>query len=79
MARLRQCALAQGPENSEGSVAELIRKKGHALTATEVAEILNVSRGLIYRLAASGRLPYLRVGGAIRFDPEAVIAWLRTG
>ena len=59
------------------TIAEHIFKAGHALTASELAEILNVSPAFLYRLAADGKLPSFRLGSAIRFDPAAVAAWLR--
>jgi excisionase family DNA binding protein len=59
------------------SIADRIVKIGHALTVSELAEILNVSRAFLYRLAASGRVPCLRLGAAVRFDPTSVAAWLR--
>jgi excisionase family DNA binding protein len=31
----------------------------------------------IYDMVAAGRIPYLRFGSSIRFDPIAVAAWLR--
>ena len=68
---------AQGPESAQGSIADWIMNTGHALTVSELAQILNVSRGFLYRLAASGKVPYLRVGNAIRFDPKSVVAGLQ--
>jgi len=63
--------------NHEVTIAERIFTAGHALTANELADILNVSRAFLYRLAADGKLPSFRLGSAIRFDPAAVAAWLR--
>jgi excisionase family DNA binding protein len=45
--------------------------------AGEVAELLGVSERTVLRLAAQGRIPSLRVGSAVRFDLEAVMAALR--
>jgi excisionase family DNA binding protein len=41
-------------------------------TAIDVAAFLRVSRSWVYHRAESGELPYLRVGGLLRFDPEAI-------
>jgi excisionase family DNA binding protein len=68
---------SQTLNNPVGSIADRIVKIGHALTVSELAEILNVSRAFLYRLAASGGVPSFRVGGAVRFDPTSVAAWLR--
>lgn len=60
-----------------GSIADQILSTSHAMKVSELAEILNVSRAFLYRLAADRRLPSFRLGGAVRFDPKAVAAWLR--
>lgn len=47
-------------------------------TANEVAELLRVSPATVYRMAQAGELPTLsRVGPLLRFDLDAVEAWLR--
>lgn len=46
------------------------------LTRHEVAERLALSLASVDRLLASGRLPFLRIGGAIRFRPAAIDQWL---
>lgn len=46
------------------------------LTATEVAEMLGVSRETIYRLARSNQIPHFRVGTALRFSKEKVKEWI---
>jgi len=42
----------------------------------EAAEQLGVCRETIYRLCASGRLPYLRVGSSLRLVLADVVAAL---
>jgi excisionase family DNA binding protein len=41
----------------------------------DVARALNVSRSWVYQQAERGELPAIRLGGLLRFDPEAVRAW----
>lgn len=41
-------------------------------TWREVTRALKVSRAWVYAKAQCGTLPSLRVGGLLRFDPEAV-------
>ncbi len=41
----------------------------------DVARALNVSRSWVYQQAQQADLPSLRIGGLLRFDPEAVRAW----
>jgi len=52
------------------------RAKG-ALTAKQLAEMLNISRKTVFKLAKAGRIPSFRVGSAVRFDARLVIDWLR--
>jgi excisionase family DNA binding protein len=40
--------------------------------ANDVALYLKVSRSWVYHRAEAGQLPHLRIGGLLRFDPEAV-------
>ena len=60
------------------SIADQIEKTGHALTAEDLAKLLCVSKLLIYKQAAAGRIPSFRVGTCVRFDPRAVANWLRS-
>lgn len=46
------------------------------LTMDELAERLGVTRRHVRRLVAERRVPFVRVGRFIRFDPAAVTAWL---
>jgi excisionase family DNA binding protein len=59
------------------SLPDQIEKIPHALTAVEIAELLGVSRILIYKLAKANRLPCFRIGGCVRFDPRQIAQWLR--
>jgi excisionase family DNA binding protein len=47
------------------------------LTVREVADRLGVCRGIVYRLCHRNELPALRIGGALRFHPEAVESFVR--
>jgi excisionase family DNA binding protein len=46
------------------------------LDKTDVADLLHVSVRTVDRLRTSGSLPSLRVRGVVRFDPQAVRAFL---
>lgn len=43
------------------------------LTATAMGNKLCVDRMTVMRLAKKGKIPYIKVGGTYRFDPDAVI------
>jgi excisionase family DNA binding protein len=50
----------------------------HALRGVAwVAEFLGVSKSWVYQATASGALPCIRIGAAVRFDPELIRAWVR--
>ena len=40
--------------------------------ARDVARYLKVSRSWVYQKAEAGLLPYLKVGGLVRFEPERI-------
>ena len=48
----------------------------HLLTAAEVAALFRVPRSTIYALARAGRMPFLRIGRRILFDPGALANWV---
>jgi excisionase family DNA binding protein len=56
---------------------EVLEKRTEAMTVGEVAKVLGVSPQQIYKMAASGSIPSLRISGAIRFDPGEVADWLK--
>ena len=45
------------------------------VTVSQIAKELSVSSKLIYRQVERGDIPHFRVGAAIRFDVEEVLAW----
>jgi hypothetical protein len=40
--------------------------------ARDVARYFRASRSWVYNQAESGLLPYMRIGGFLRFDPKAI-------
>ena len=59
-------------------LAEIVEGKKEALRVTEVARILDVSIKKIYRMAALGQIPSLKISNSIRFDPHDIAAWMRS-
>lgn len=47
------------------------------MTAETVAEKLNVSLSMVYKLRRSGALPSVQVGALYRFHPDDVRAFMR--
>jgi excisionase family DNA binding protein len=64
------------PDNSQIDLNEL-------MTVDEVAALLKVSRSWVYEhsrskhAARSDRLPHIKIGKYVRFDPRAVRAFLQ--
>jgi excisionase family DNA binding protein len=54
------------------TLADQIERFGRAMTATQLAALLAVSRIAIYKYAKAGRLPSFRIGTSVRFCPKAV-------
>lgn len=59
------------------SLAERIERMEGALTAEQLAKLLNVSKVTIFKQAKAGRIPSFRVGTCVRFDPRVLAGWLR--
>lgn len=47
--------------------------------ALAIARATGIPRWRLYELAKEGWIPHTRVGRTIRFDPEAVRAWIEAG
>jgi excisionase family DNA binding protein len=58
--------LTEEPLVSDG----VVRLDNQLLTAREVAEVLRLPVSTVYELARTGRLPYLRIGRAMRFSQQ---------
>lgn len=59
-------------------IDEIIEQKKGALRANDIARILDLSEKQIYKMAASGEIPSLRIANSVRFDPHDFAVWLRT-
>ena len=46
------------------------------VTVEELANLLSVSERHIYALVQDGRIPHMRIGAAVRFDPIVLCEWL---
>lgn len=49
------------------------------LDIPELAKRLGTSQRHIRRLIADRRIPYVKVGRLVRFDPDEIAAWLDEG
>lgn len=48
------------------------------LNATEVSELLGLGRSTVYAMMASGDLPVIRIGRAIRVSRAGLEAWVES-
>jgi excisionase family DNA binding protein len=46
------------------------------MTAKEVGDYFSISQMTIYKYAAQGKIPALRVGRVWRFDKQAIDTWV---
>ncbi len=46
-------------------------------TAKELAEKIQVSKGLIYKLARENKIPYIKIGDRVVFRKTTIDEWLR--
>jgi len=49
------------------------------LTVPDMAQILEVSRSMVYNMVNSGQIPYVKVGSKTRFIKSQIEAWLADG
>lgn len=45
-------------------------------TVREVASYLSCSASWVYQAVAAGRIPVVRIGALVRFEPTAIRAWV---
>jgi len=61
--------------NNAVSLYDRIATFGRALTAKELAELLNVSPITIFKQAKRGIIPCFRIGTCVRFEPKKTADW----
>lgn len=59
-------------------IDQIIEQKEGALRVSDIARILDLSTKQIYKMAASGEIPSLRIASSVRFDPHDFAIWLKT-
>jgi excisionase family DNA binding protein len=57
--------------------AAVVEQRPGLLTVQNLVAITGFGKTAIYDMVDAGRIPYLRFGSSIRFDPIAIAAWLR--
>src|ERR1700751_5416630 len=59
-------------------IDQILEQKKSALRANDIARVLDLSEKQIYKMAATGEIPSLRIANSVRFDPHDFAEWLRT-
>ena len=76
-------AMKRGPTNKPSGPSQLgesISKSSHPrcelLTVIEAAEFLTISKSGVRRLQQARRLPFIKIGGGVRFARRDLLAFL---
>jgi excisionase family DNA binding protein len=48
------------------------------LTAQEVADLLSIKKTTVYQLKARKEIPFVKIGGCIRFEQSQIENWIKT-
>lgn len=69
-------SIAKGDAAMHQLAAAPVRSVEVLISIPELARRLGTTVRHIRRLVAEKRIPYLKVGGLIRFDPTEIASWL---
>jgi excisionase family DNA binding protein len=58
-------------------LASIIERRSQLFNVLEIAQLLGRGKSTIYEWVAAGRVPYIRIGTTILFDPIKIARWLR--
>jgi excisionase family DNA binding protein len=64
-------------EHGNNDLLSALGSARSALTVSDVATLLKVTKQSVYRAATRGTLPSFRIGGSLRFNASSVAARLR--
>jgi excisionase family DNA binding protein len=59
------------------SITDKLQSSDHALSISELAPILNVTRLTVERWVTAKRIPFFRIGRTLRFCGPTVARWLQ--
>lgn len=67
----------QAPEVGDNSMVAEIRSKKKPLTVKQLADIIPFSIFTIYQWAKENKIPNMRIGSKVLFDPQQTAEWLK--
>ena len=59
-----------------GEEFPVVKAKKQLLTADDVAEMLQIARKTVVVMAREQRIPCIRIGRFVRFDPAEIDRWI---
>lgn len=59
-------------------IATLLGQHRGGMSASKVAEITGISPKTLYQMAKDNRIPSVKVGAKVIFDPAKLAAWWRS-
>jgi excisionase family DNA binding protein len=59
------------------SILEELETAKGLMDVKAVAKLLNVTGKTIYKLAEEQRIPCIRIGASLKFDPQTLAYWVR--
>jgi excisionase family DNA binding protein len=70
-------SILQENQTRRPSLKELL-SRGDLIAPEELAAGMRVARVTVYQWVRRGVIPYLKLEGVVRFDPQEVQAWLES-
>ncbi|MBW2312482.1 MAG: helix-turn-helix domain-containing protein [Deltaproteobacteria bacterium] len=78
--RVKEFLSSVGPKDivsEKGIVSDQIRKQKQLMDSTETAEFLGISKNTLYEWTSQKRVPYIKVGGLLKFKRADLEEWLK--
>jgi excisionase family DNA binding protein len=64
------------PQNGSNPMNRRRALPSSLLDIAEVAQWLGVEQGFVRRLIAQRRIPFVKIGKFVRFDPDEITVWI---
>ena len=64
-------------KNSKAAESKSLQPTPIFLTVSEAAKLLRITTRSIYQMVAESRIPYRRVGRAVRFERTELMEWTK--
>jgi excisionase family DNA binding protein len=56
-----------------------LQRRNSLMSVKEVVTLLGVHTQTVYEWVWTGKIPSVRIGSRIKFDPRALAAWMQAG